>query len=95
MHDGSRTLQLEGELDLASVEVLQTALARPTDGTRALTLDLSGLRFIDSSGLHAILWARDLCEQNGFQFSLVPGPAAVQRPFEVTHLLDVLPFTAA
>jgi anti-anti-sigma regulatory factor len=36
--------------------------------------------------------AGKLCEKNGFEFSLVQGPSAVRRLFELTGLIDVLPF---
>jgi anti-anti-sigma factor len=47
-------LRLVGELDLATVEVLRAALAElpPTSG--GIWLDLSGLSFIDVSGIHAL-----------------------------------------
>ena len=51
---GGDRLRLVGELDLASVSRLRAALAdMPWDG--ALTLDLSELSYIDSTGLHAIV----------------------------------------
>jgi anti-anti-sigma factor len=92
---GLHRLSLVGELDIASVALLKTALSElASNGTRAVTLDLSGLRFIDAAGLHAILAARELCQENGYEFLLVPGPPAVQRLFEITNLLEVLPFAA-
>ena len=52
--EGGQVLRLVGELDLASVAELREALAAVrSDG--ALTLDLSELTYIDSSGLHAII----------------------------------------
>ena len=44
--------QVVGELDLGSAEVLRTAIV--PNGEVCLTLDLSELTFIDSSGLHAL-----------------------------------------
>jgi anti-anti-sigma factor len=92
----SRTLTLEGELDARAAPQLEAAIARYcTDGPRALTLDLSKLNFIDSSGLWTILAAMRWCERQGRGFSLLPGPEAVQQVFEVTGLIDVLPFRSA
>jgi anti-sigma B factor antagonist len=92
----SRTLTLEGELDTRAVPELEAAIARYcADGPRALTLDLSKLNFIDSSGLWTILAAMRWCERQGREFSLLPGPEAVQQVFEVTGLVDVLPFRSA
>jgi anti-sigma B factor antagonist len=57
-----------------------------------LTLDLSGLTFMDSTGLGLVLSAQQLCRASGAEFALVPGPTQVQSVFEVTGLLDRLPF---
>ncbi len=87
------TLLLSGELDIASVPSLEAAVARICAQTPGqLTLDLARLLFIDSTGLAAIVRASKLCERSGYRFSLVPGPGAVQRLFELTGLIDVLPF---
>lgn len=91
--DGQRTLVLSGELDLASAWLLDCPLLRIcTDEATAFTLDLSALTFIDSAGLRAILAAKGLCVMHDCEFMLIPGPAAVQRVFEVSGLLDHLPF---
>jgi anti-anti-sigma factor len=50
-----RSYKLSGELDLATVEHLREVLRRHSDSAGDLTLDLSDLRFIDSSGLRAIM----------------------------------------
>jgi anti-sigma B factor antagonist len=91
--EGVYTLVLEGELDLGSLSTFEAAISRLyAEGTLAITLDLRKLRFIDSSGLGAIILACKLCERNGYDFSLIPGPSAVQRLFELTGLSEILPF---
>jgi anti-anti-sigma factor len=88
IEDGHGLLSLRGELDIASVPTLEAAVTRLCSEDRtAITLDLSRLVFIDSTGL-----AGKLCEKNGFEFSLVQGPSAVRRLFELTGLIDLLPF---
>jgi anti-sigma B factor antagonist len=90
---GEHRLLLSGELEIASVPTLEGAVKRLcTEGTTAITLDLSELMFIDSTGLAAIIFAGRLCEKHGYGFSLIQGPRAVQRLFELTGLIDVLPF---
>jgi anti-anti-sigma factor len=91
--DGSRhILVLRGELDmLSSLELEATALAAKR-GASHLTLDLSELTFLDLRGLRMVLFAKELCDWDGCDFRLVPGPPSVQRVFELTDLLDVLPF---
>ena len=91
-----RILRLSGELDMAGVPMLEAAVAQACSrGPRTVTLDLSGLRFIDSTGLAAILRANGECTHNGCSFRLLPGPRSVQRLFEVTGLDGVLPFVEA
>jgi anti-sigma B factor antagonist len=93
--DGGRLLAPAGELDIASVDALNAAVSRVcSDGVPSLTLDLRGLSFIDSTGLAAIVLASRLCDTSGLGFSLIPGSPATQRLFEMTGLLDALPFRA-
>jgi anti-sigma B factor antagonist len=91
---GSRhTLRLSGALDMASATGLNEALLRlSADGARAITLDLTNLEFMDSTGLYAILSAKELCQRHEYEFSLIQGPASIRRLFEVTGLIDSLPF---
>jgi anti-sigma B factor antagonist len=92
--EGDRhTLSLTGELDLASAPVLEAkAKQLLTEGACELVLDLSRLEFIDSSGLSSILRMRALCEEHMCDFALTPGERPIQRLFEVTRLIDRLPF---
>jgi anti-anti-sigma factor len=55
--DGSRTFFLSGELDMATVPTMEAAIAAAVAQGGPITLDLSELRFIDSSGVGAILKA--------------------------------------
>jgi anti-anti-sigma factor len=94
MRHGDRyTLLFRGELDMASacsVEELTRELC--VDGASEIVLDLSGLGFIDSVGLGAIVASRRLCEQYGCGFCLVPGVKNVERLYELDGLVDKLPW---
>jgi len=97
-HDekAQRTLAIGGELDLASTAKLTRAVsAALSTGARRLILDLRRLEFIDASGLHAVVEARDVCREAGCEFALVPGPRQVQRVFELTGTLKTLHFSGA
>lgn len=51
-------VRLAGDLDLASARVLTAALEHEVDlGRRYVRLDLSGLGFVDSAGIQALLEA--------------------------------------
>jgi anti-sigma B factor antagonist len=82
---GAWVLALFGELDLASAPQLEYELAKvESPGTR-IVIDLSGLEFIDSSGLHILLNANRRFAQNGDELVLRRGPRAVERLFELTQ----------
>jgi anti-anti-sigma factor len=89
------TIALRGKWDLAEQratrQVIRNALARPPE---CVVLDLSQLNFIDSSGIHVILELQNRTTQQNVRLVIVPGPPAVQRPFEILKLTSVLPFLA-
>jgi anti-anti-sigma factor len=89
-------LLLIGELDIAFAPRLQETVARlcERDGARTLTIDLSRLVFIDSSGMAAIVYASRFCERHDCELALIPGQKPVQRVFELTGLNALLPFRA-
>src|SRR5258708_13573262 len=98
--EGRHRLSLRGELDLASAEDLQDAVERLcAEGASEAVLDVSGLEFVDSTGLRAILSPKALCEENQCAFQLTPGRDQihdqVRRLLEITGLIDRLPFGEA
>lgn len=91
-HDGVRIVPL-GALDIATVPILDAQLRELRDsGFRRLVVDLRRLAFIDSTGLRLLLAYDADARQDGFAFTLIPGSPKVQRVFELTKTLDVLPF---
>jgi anti-anti-sigma factor len=92
---GRHAIRLTGELDMASAPDLAGAIVRIcASSTHAITLDLSHLTFMDSTGLAAIISVGKRCEQLAYEFRLIPGPPAVQRVFELTGLRDRLAFAS-
>jgi len=86
-------LRLIGELDLASAPVLRAEIAGLREaGIRSLVVDLSGLAFMDSAGLHCILDFDSEARQDGFSIALIKGPRTVHRVFEVTQTHAYLRF---
>jgi anti-sigma B factor antagonist len=88
------TVRLEGECDLAGRDQVRDAVAaalarRPGN----VVLDLSRLSFIDSSGVHVVVEAAKHAASQSTSLSIVPGPPAVQRVFEICRLTEILPFS--
>jgi anti-anti-sigma factor len=79
----------DGELDMASAPVLveHTEAQLEGDDRARVVLDLSGVSFIDSTGLRALL---NLSEQQPERVTIVPSPAC-SRLFEIAGLKDWLP----
>ena len=93
--DGPRTTAaLHGEFDMAATFTVEPALERLLDepGLETLALDLSDLRFVDSTGVGVIVRLADETRERGIDLTIAPGPPEVQRVFEVSGLADVLPF---
>jgi anti-sigma B factor antagonist len=84
-----------GEVDIATVGELDASLHELHGiGFQRFLLDLRELTFMDSSGLRLILEWHARARVNGISLALVPGPAIVQRVFELAGVLDQLPFEA-
>jgi anti-sigma B factor antagonist len=95
-HGSRHTLALEGELALGSVELLEAAIARVfSQPATAVTLDLRGLSFLDSSGLWTITTLHKWCGREHVEFLVIPGPESIQQIFELTGLSDLIPFAPA
>ncbi len=84
--DGALLLALYGELDLATAPLLQRKLEMIASQRPAhVVVDLSGLQFLDSTGLHALVSVHRGWSAEGRTFTLIRGPRAVQRVFELTE----------
>ena len=87
---GQSVLALTGELDIDSVgavrEKLQQRLA--DDPPEALTVDLGGLTFIDSSGLGLLIEIRRLTTSSNITFSMVNVPSGPARVIGIAGLTE-------
>jgi anti-sigma B factor antagonist len=72
-----RSLRLEGEIDVANATDLAEAIREACAGGSDVAIDMSGLSFIDSSGLHALHQA--IASQDGAKLVLVDVPANILR----------------
>jgi anti-anti-sigma factor len=84
-------VELVGEFDMINVSDAVTALDQviADDATRTVAVDLSGVTFLDSTMLQALINARDRAQLARKPVWLVRPPAPAWRIFEAT-LLDRL-----
>jgi len=92
--DGGVVLALTGELDLAGAAALTEALAEARAAGGALTVDLSELEFIDSSGLGVLVRFNNAAMASGYAYTMIAGPPQVHRAFVLSGLDQALPFAA-
>jgi stage II sporulation protein AA (anti-sigma F factor antagonist) len=91
--DDEHVIALIGELDLDGAErVTRELLRAEASDARRIVLDLSNLRFIDSTGIRLILAADARSRRDGDRLALIRGPRAVHRVFELSGIAERLPF---
>ncbi len=91
----AHTIVLTGEADLLGTPKIEAAIKDAyTSRAKLIVIDLSNLTFIDSSGLHALAVGHQQCQAGGQEMRIIPGPANVQRLFEITGMNETLPFSA-
>jgi anti-anti-sigma factor len=86
-------LAAEGEVDVASVDMLCAALdAAAQSGCAEVWLDLSELEFMDSTGITAIIVAHTAF--NSRRFALICPPGPIRRVLEIAGIEHAIPVYA-
>ncbi|MGW4527237.1 STAS domain-containing protein [Amycolatopsis sp. NPDC004378] len=82
-------LTVRGELDVATAPQLRTRIGELTlDAGQLLVVDLAGVTFCDSSGISALIAARNAAQAANAEVALVAVPARITRTFELTGLAE-------
>lgn len=85
--EGLVRVALEGELDLSTTAQVEEELRRvEADEPGLIALDLSGLSFLDSTGLRLVVTADARAREGGRRLAVVRGPETVNRVFTITRL---------
>jgi anti-sigma B factor antagonist len=84
-------IEVAGEVDMTSAPELGKAIELVPEQTSRVVVDLSGVTFLDSSGLNALVrGSRSLDGKEIVFHVVVPGDSVVRRVFEITHLTESL-----
>ena len=76
-----------GEIDMATAPQLAAALDPTPDDVRRMVVDLSGVTFLDSSGLNALVQAQRALAHRSVDLRIVcPTDRVIRKVFEITHL---------
>ncbi len=88
---GQAVVELNGEHDLETKEMLGELLTSLIEENDLVVVDISEAEFIDSSVLHNFLVADRLARQRGSRFRIQLGTAAiVEKAMELSGLLEHL-----
>jgi anti-sigma B factor antagonist len=91
MNNAGVVVSLAGEIDLTSVQRLERQLAAAQAGdAHNVVVDLTGVQFIDSTGLRALLSAKRRANDAGRELLLRNPQAQVQRLFEIAGMVELL-----
>ena len=87
-------ITLQGELDVAGSGLLESELDRilADHSPTTIVLDLSGLDFMDSTGLRLVVLSDAKAREGGWQLELRRGNESVHRVFEITRMAERLNF---
>jgi anti-sigma B factor antagonist len=93
---GTAEVVLSGELDIATLEDAQRrVIAAEAGEPPMLVLDLSGLTFVDSSGVRLALLADERARAAGRRFAVRLGTGPAMRVFQALGLVGKLDVLAA
>ena len=82
-------LQVCGDIDLETAEVFRATLTELIErGSGPVVVDISGVAFLDSTGLRVLDDVRRTADRHGTQLALVCPHERLLRLFRITGLLD-------
>jgi anti-anti-sigma factor len=88
---GRLVVAATGELDIATVDQVRAELAARAPG-KGVVLDLSGVQFLDTSGIQVAVETWRASRDEGFELRIVRAAPQVHRVFVLAGLDEVLPF---
>ena len=87
--DGQAVVVLRGELDVTEAASVAASLSVLATSGCDVIVDLAGLEYIDSSGLAALVLARQQARRAGYDLLLAAPQQQVLRMLAITRLIDV------
>jgi anti-sigma B factor antagonist len=94
--EDSVSLRVTGEIDLSTAPLLrEAALCALRHHSTTVDIDLSGVPFMDSTGLEVLLATRRRADLDGGRLRLIAPTSAVMRVIEVTGLDRLFEIDAA
>jgi anti-anti-sigma factor len=92
--DGAAHIRLHGELDLATTAEVERALGDALEQALNAVVDLRGLEFMDSAGVHTLVDATTAARRASRRVLVIPGPPPVDALFGLTGTADAVQVVA-
>jgi anti-anti-sigma factor len=90
-YNGKSLLRASGEIDLATVEQLDMAVSQVLEeGHHEIVIDLTGVSFMDSSGIRSLLHNSERINEAGGKLGIVLSGGPVARTLSVTGVDGIL-----
>ncbi|MET0419607.1 MAG: STAS domain-containing protein [Actinoplanes sp.] len=87
---GRIVVTLTGECDLATQAELTSVLSAAVRGAPVVVVDVGGLRFLDSTGLHGLVTAHQEARAKGRHLYAVNAAGAVATVLDITGIGNLL-----
>jgi anti-sigma B factor antagonist len=89
--DNCAVLAVTGELDVATAPQLrQEAVRLASSGCTHLVIDLSGVDFLDSTGLGVIVGVLKRLRTHGGELAVAGAENHVRKVFDITRISDIV-----
>jgi len=89
--DGRTIASLSGEIDLSNAAEIEQQLLRATQDTNTLTLDLTGLDYLDSRGMAVIQHLADRHTNGDLLLAIIASPDSIAHDvLTITHIAHSL-----
>ena len=90
MNGDRMIVALAGEVDLRVRDELQRSLLAAVDAAARVLVDLTAVRFLDSSGLHALVTAHQTAQERGRSVYAANATGTVATILEITGIDELL-----
>ncbi|MEU0900376.1 STAS domain-containing protein, partial [Streptomyces massasporeus] len=88
--DGIHILTITGEIDQTTGDHLQQALAVPSGPRPRIVIDMSGVTFMDSTGINILILAHRALDDAGGSLRLAAPAEPVTRVMHITGLDTII-----
>ena len=85
---------VSGEVDLANVTQFKASLEPALSNCRNIILDVTNLRYIDSTGLRVLVDTNKVLQQNNCKLVVVGATPGMAKVIRILHLDEMMPLVS-